>query len=313
MLDKFLFPAPSPGYDTTLFGSRLLGIPQPHGETMPAVISRPKGKWWKEVGKSEFLLFNLHGNATDIGGAEVEGQYLADRLGCTVLSVEYPGYGLYKGTTNMANINKSVWNAYRFVIDTLKVSVGDVVIFGRSIGTGVASQLASRSASMGEIVRGIILISPYTSILDIVQDHATCVGRALFAHRWRPDVDLPRAKSPILLLHGAADTLIKVSHTYNLISKLKRTSSSPEHDKYIKVNAPSGETSAYKHSIVVRIASSADHNRWEYDADVLLPLSSFLKEHPGGTGSVVLNEETLRRFPFTETVGRPERSSSCIS
>ena len=306
MLDTILFPAPSPGYDSKLFGPRLIGIPQSGGDQMPAVLNYPSGK-------SKFLLFNLHGNATDIGREETEGQYLSEKLQCTVLSVEYPGYGIYNGSKNMSSIDVAVWMAFRFVVDSLKISPKDIVIYARSIGTGVAAKLASKSASQGEIVRGMVLMSPYTSILDVVQDHATCLARALFSHRWRPEVDLMKAKSPILLLHGAADTLISVSHTNNLVSKLKKTTKKPSYDKYITVDRAVGVGGAYSYPLSVRISSKADHNRWDFEVDIVAPLMTFLNELPSESSwsrGVYLREILKAHSYKSSPVGR---SSSCIS
>ncbi|KAJ9464146.1 putative alpha/beta hydrolase [Diplonema papillatum] len=259
MLDSFLFPAPEPSYRRSSFSGKLL-----EHEGVVMLLQYPA------KARATFLLFCLHANACDLGQLKSEDQYLADELGCAVLSTEYPGYGIASGTPNMASINNAAWKAFRFAVDRMKVPPRDICIMGRSIGTGVASHLARRAAEQGEVVRGISLISPYTSVLDIVHHHVYFVGN-FFWHRWRPKKDLPHVQSPILFIHGCRDLLIKPSHTEKLIAALKHQQ--PIAGNRLQTFPPS--SGPFPHQVYARLSPDADHNNWDYEVDILGPLKIF--------------------------------------
>eukprot|EP01064_Diplonema_japonicum_P010244 TRINITY_DN17563_c0_g1_i1.p1 TRINITY_DN17563_c0_g1~~TRINITY_DN17563_c0_g1_i1.p1 ORF type:complete len:323 (+),score=6.76 TRINITY_DN17563_c0_g1_i1:47-970(+) len=268
MLDNFLFPIPQVSYDSHSFPGRLVMVTldgKSTRDSIPMVVLRPS-----RPGKERFALFCCHANASDLGHMELEGNQLADRLNCVVFIMEYPGYGICNGKPSFKSINSAAWACFRTVVDVLKVKPADIVLFGRSIGTGVASRIASRTAVNGENVRGVILVSPYTSILDIVNDHVSCAG-ILFAHRWQPVLDLPKADSPVLILHGVRDNLIRVDHSEKLLMKLKGYTDPPL-DTFFRVPPGRG---CYPHDVYTRISSEADHNQWNYNEDILLPMKNF--------------------------------------
>eukprot|EP01060_Flectonema_neradi_P031479 TRINITY_DN4791_c3_g1_i2.p1 TRINITY_DN4791_c3_g1~~TRINITY_DN4791_c3_g1_i2.p1 ORF type:complete len:300 (+),score=37.46 TRINITY_DN4791_c3_g1_i2:233-1132(+) len=269
MLDGFLFPVPPPCYTANDFPGRLIGVPvKGNRDTLvPTVLCYPEGK------NVDFVLLCLHANASDIGGMESEGQHLADKLSCLVVLAEYPGYGLFEGSPSMSTINAAAWSVLRFITDTLGFPSSSVVLLGRSIGTGVASRLAARAASLNENIRGVVLVSPYTSVLDLVSDHVSFVSR-FFSHRWRPDVDLLKVACPLLMIHGAQDTLIPLKHFNSLLSILKKVPPQPS-NRFITLD--STET-PFPHPVCLRLAEAADHNRWDYDIDIVAPLRRFISE-----------------------------------
>ena len=229
-------------------------------------------------GTSRFMLLFLHANATDLGNMEAEAQRMADRLRCTVLMPEYPGYGLYTSKkASMQAINEAAWAAFTFATEFVKVPASRIIIYGRSIGTGVAVHLAARAAREGNAVRGVCLVSPYTSLLAVVRDHVSCAA-SIFAHRWQLMKEAPGVSAPLLIIHGQQDVLIKPQHSLELITKLKGSHSagSLRDDEYTVFGRDTGGT--YEWPIAVRLAALADHNRWRYNEDIITPLERFINE-----------------------------------
>lgn len=170
-----------------------LVVPSPHGRARAVVIF-------------------THGNASDIGFAAPSLQRVAATMNAHVLAPEYPGYGPTVGaggdqTPSESGIDAAVVAAYRFATTVLRFPPESIILFGRSIGTGAAARCAADPATP---VGGLILVSPYTSVVDEIAHVAGKVAAALVAHRWRPlrDVSRMRRDTPLLICHGEADRLI---------------------------------------------------------------------------------------------------------
>lgn len=83
-----------------------------------------------------------------------------------VLVVEYPGYGLYKtAQTSEQTILEDADIVYDYLTTICGVNDSDIILFGRSIGTGPTSYLASRKPCYSAL-----LISAYTSIKDVAKN-----------------------------------------------------------------------------------------------------------------------------------------------
>ena len=90
--------------------------------------------------------------------------HLRTALKINVLAVEYPGYGVYDSVAGPSEqqIYADAELAYRFVIKKANLRQKDIIILGRSLGSGPATHLASKFQP-----GGLILMSPLTSIKHI--------------------------------------------------------------------------------------------------------------------------------------------------
>ena len=85
----------------------------------------------------------------------------------------------------------------------------DIVLYGESLGTGVATQVAAHSSGW----RALVLDAPYTSVADRAAETYPWVPvRTLIRHRFDTAERIARVTAPILILHGTADRVIPVSH-----------------------------------------------------------------------------------------------------
>lgn len=88
------------------------------------------------------MLVYFHGNAEDIGYNYDFTSDLRRYLKVNVLAVEYPGYGVYEGSPNADQILADADSVYEFARTQLHVEQRNIIIFGRSIGSGPACYLA---------------------------------------------------------------------------------------------------------------------------------------------------------------------------
>lgn len=84
-----------------------------------------------------------------------------------MLAVEYPGYGIYDGAPDAYQIEKDATIVYDYLTKVQGIQESQIILFGRSIGTGPASFLASKRNPSA-----LLLMSPFTSIRDIVRETA---------------------------------------------------------------------------------------------------------------------------------------------
>ena len=123
-----------------------------------------------------------------------------------VLAVEYPGYGLYK--TSKPNENQMKEDA-EIVFDYLTKVIGvrekDVILFGRSMGSGPATYLSTKKNA-----NSLLLMSAYTSIKDVARNLLGWMSflSVIVYERFR-NIDLIKeAKCPVFFLHGLKDKLV---------------------------------------------------------------------------------------------------------
>ena len=127
----------------------------------------------KSVEPSEKLVIYFHGNAEDIGRNISFLSIIQRELKCHAMAVEYPGYGVYKGSPTEEAIQNDADMVLEFVRHQLGFSSGDIILVGRSIGSGPATYLASRVKTIGALG----LVSPYTSIKGVVGDTLGTLGK----------------------------------------------------------------------------------------------------------------------------------------
>ena len=103
-----------------------------------------------------------HGNSCDIGSTFNECCDLAKLTKCIVINFDYPGYGLYDHTEfSEKKTYRSIQLIYQFVRENLNFDESAIIVYGFSLGTGVAFDLACNSNYK---FAGLILQAPFLSI-----------------------------------------------------------------------------------------------------------------------------------------------------
>lgn len=160
-------------------------------------------------------LVYFHGNAESAASNEGFARALAAR-GVDVLLAEYRGYAGCPGSPSEDGLLRDARAAVREVSARTGVLPRDLVLFGRSLGTGVAAALAAEGTG-----RAVVLLSPYTAILDIA---AEMVPRPLALLAVRDPFDsrarLLAATQPVVIFHGPLDRVIPFRHGEALASAL---------------------------------------------------------------------------------------------
>jgi fermentation-respiration switch protein FrsA (DUF1100 family) len=120
-----------------------------------------------------------------------------------LLVIDYPGYGASDGRTTEAGIYEAADLAYDALTSRADVDHQRVYVYGRSLGSAVATHVAA-----AHDVAGLILESPFTSARGMAARHYRIVPRFLVRLRLDNIGLMPRIHCPTLVLHGTADMLV---------------------------------------------------------------------------------------------------------
>jgi len=120
-----------------------------------------------------------------------------------LLVVDYPGYGASDGRTTEAGIYEAGDLAYNALLTHPDVDPRRVYVYGRSLGSAVATHVASTHD-----VAGLILESPFTSARGMAARHYRIFPQFLVRLRLDNLGRMPEIHCPTLVLHGTADMLV---------------------------------------------------------------------------------------------------------
>jgi pimeloyl-ACP methyl ester carboxylesterase len=155
-------------------------------------------------GARRALLF-LHGNAGNASHRLPNAAELA-RLDCSVLVIDYRGYGLSEGKATESGVFADARAGLRHLIEQLGFPENRVVVFGRSLGGAVAVDLAQDRK-----LAGVILESTFPSIADVVSNGpAGAWLGALAGRRFDSASKIGRIRVPMLFFHGDRDDVIDI-------------------------------------------------------------------------------------------------------
>lgn len=189
----------------------------------------------------------FHGNAEDVGLAEDLLHHLSESLEVHILAVEYPGYGIYRDEVSADHIiEEDATRVYEYLVDDFGIKEKDILLFGRSLGSGPASYLASKK-NPGMLV----LMSPFTSIKDVAGSLIGKWVKFAISDVFKNKEHMSSVTCPVYILHGEKDTLIPYSHAEELASRCK------------------GVTD-------LQIPQEMDHNTFDFYDHLIQPLISFM-------------------------------------
>lgn len=133
--------------------------------------------------------------------------------GFGVLLAEYRGYGGNPGSPTETGLYRDG----RAALDVLKrkgIAPGQIVLYGESLGSAVAVQLATE-----RMFRAVVLEAPFTSAADLAASHFWFVpARYLLWDRFESLAKIGRIRAPLLVIHGEKDAIVPVRHGRELFA-----------------------------------------------------------------------------------------------
>lgn len=160
--------------------------------------------WWKPPEPGRAVLLYFHGNGGGLSDRRLRARLLTED-GRGLLIVSYRGYSGSTGTPTETGLRQDARAAYDWLAQ--RVPPERIVLYGESLGTGVAVRLATERP-----VAGVILDAPYSSIVDIARIAYWFVPVAWLMRDQFRSVDIVKdVQAPLLMLHGDRDGVIPVA------------------------------------------------------------------------------------------------------
>lgn len=157
--------------------------------------------------EAKYHLLYAHGNAEDIEYVNWLVKDLVE-FGLSVLVYEYPGYGYSSGKPTEQGAYAAATAAYDYLI-AQGVNKRHIIGYGRSIGGGVATELALRRK-----LAGLILESTFVSTAQVI------TRLPLYPNPPFHNLDkIDKINTPLLIIHGTEDNLIDDWHGRKLYEK----------------------------------------------------------------------------------------------
>ena len=150
----------------------------------------------------------FHGNALHLGERAAWFKAFID-TGFGLVAVSHRGFGKSEGSPTEAGLYADARTAIDWAEGTLKKPSKKMIYFGKSLGSGVAVQMAT------ERPPGLLVLqAPYTSVETRAAElYPFVIGvRHLVRDKYNSLSKIASVKAPLLILHGAKDAIIPLRH-----------------------------------------------------------------------------------------------------
>jgi uncharacterized protein len=193
---------------------RPLAADRPSPPFEPVDVVRPDGArvfGWAlphpdAAADAPWLLY-LHGNRATIASRVNIVRYEQFRtLGLNVFATEYRGFGGLEGTPSERGLTTDARAGYDYLRETLGIPPDRIVIFGWSLGSAVAVNLASEVEAAAVILEG----APFSLVAIGQRDYPWLPIRLVMRNPFESILKIGRIGAPVLFLHSPEDALIPI-------------------------------------------------------------------------------------------------------
>lgn len=169
------------------------------GETLHA--------WWLPATPARGTVLLFHGNAGNISH-RLDYARMFRGLGYNTLLVDYRGYGKSTGKPSEEGTYRDAAAAWQWLTGTRGVPAREIVVFGESLGGGVACWLARHRP-----VAALVLASTFTSVPDMAAEvYPFLPVRLISRFSYDTRECLAHVKAPVLVVHSPRDDIIPYAH-----------------------------------------------------------------------------------------------------
>ena len=162
--------------------------------------------WYQPAERGKPTLLYFTGNSGSAANRARKIEAIA-ASGYGVFMLNYRRYGGSGGWPTERNNIADAVSAYQYLQDELGVAPRNIVAYGESLGTGVATRLA-----LLRQVKALVLEAPFTSVVDVGRQVWWFLPlRLVMTDQYRTIDRIGSVKVPLLIVHGARDSMIPVN------------------------------------------------------------------------------------------------------
>jgi len=154
--------------------------------------------------RSQITVLFSHGNAEDLGMIYEWFCEFTREVQVNLLAYDYEGYGKASGTPSESSCYEDIEAAYLFLTTVLHHPSENIILYGRSLGSGPSCYLAERLSKEKIQVGGLVLQSPLLSVYRVA-----FTFRFTFPGDMFPNVDrIGNVTCPVFIIHGTRDEVV---------------------------------------------------------------------------------------------------------
>jgi fermentation-respiration switch protein FrsA (DUF1100 family) len=199
--------------DTARKSPAAIGLTRAEEVTLRTADGEQVIVWHVPAGDDKPVVVYFQGNG---GGLDLRANRFRNLVsdGTGLIALNYRGYGGSSGSPSEAGLIADARATHDFALT--RYTPDRLVLWGESLGTGVAVALASERP-----VARVLLESPYTSTADIAASVYPFVPvRMLMKDQFRSDARIEKVQVPVLVLHGARDRIIPIRFAERLYERM---------------------------------------------------------------------------------------------
>ena len=185
--------------------------------------------WFYKNSNNKYTVLFFHGNAGELGNRIYKLNELKN-LNLNYLIISWRGFSGNKGSPTEQGLYNDAKNAVEW-LEKNNIKKNKIILYGESLGTGVAVEIGQN-----QDFAGIILESPYTSIVDAAKIYYPYLPVDLILKdKYLSLKKIKNINSPILLMHGGADIIIPIAMGKKLFNEIqsKKYGYFPQSDRHM--------------------------------------------------------------------------------
>lgn len=217
-LNFIMFQQPKTGYTDQLVNQ---WIPKPWRMDGTRIPSRIEFGYPENVpNQDRLLILYSHGNAEDLLKCMQFMRNITDELDADVMTWDYSGYGLNEADSferSAEGVNLSLATVIKYMTEEKNYCMSNIVLWGYSLGSGPTLRAAADLCQKQQPPKAVILLGPYSSILDMIKEKTSESVATWFSERWDNKNSIAQVTCPILIMHGQSDGLIPHHHSKKLV------------------------------------------------------------------------------------------------
>lgn len=187
-----------------------LNLPEATSLKIKTVDNVTLTAWYIPAKDNNPTIVYFHGNASNLGKRVNKFKKFND-TGFGVFAVSYRGYGDCEGSPSEEGLYNDARSAINYLVSK-GLKEKDIVVYGESLGTGVAIQVALENN-----FRAVVLEAPYDSIVARAEElYPYAPIRLLLKDKFLSIEKIGKLHTPILFFHSKDDKVMPFSHGMKL-------------------------------------------------------------------------------------------------